>query len=210
MPSEYAKSLGARLRSIRQQQGLSLQGVEEKSAGRWKAVVVGSYERGDRAVTVSRLAELAEFYRVPVAELLPEGSGVRHEPTNKIVLDLERLYDTSAEDLAYVARYARAIQQQRGDYNGRVLSIRADDLRALAIVYDASPSGLVEGESVTLEPVLHRTIGSGRWIAGQPAVWLGHTRKGPARGPLSRVDLLEHGPRVGDRHASLGELLHQG
>jgi transcriptional regulator with XRE-family HTH domain len=144
MPSEYAKSLGARLRSIRQQQGLSLQGVEEKSAGRWKAVVVGSYERGDRAVTVSRLAELAEFYRVPVAELLPVGSGVRHEPTNKIVLDLERLYDTSAEDLAYVARYAKAIQQQRGDYNGRVLSIRADDLRALAIVYDASPSGLVE------------------------------------------------------------------
>ena len=44
----------------------------------------------------------------------------------------------------YVARYARAIQQQRGDYNGRVLSIRADDLRALAIVYDASPSGLIE------------------------------------------------------------------
>jgi transcriptional regulator with XRE-family HTH domain len=144
MPSEYAKSLGARLRSIRQQQGLSLQGVEEKSNGRWKAVVVGSYERGDRAVTVSRLAELAEFYRVPVSELLPDGSGIRQEPTNKIVLDLERLYDVASEDLAYVARYARAIQQQRGDYNGRVLSIRADDLRALAIVYDSSPSGLIE------------------------------------------------------------------
>ncbi|MEV4524430.1 transcriptional regulator, partial [Micromonospora tulbaghiae] len=28
--------MGARLRSIRQQQGLSLQGVEEKSNGRWK------------------------------------------------------------------------------------------------------------------------------------------------------------------------------
>ena len=40
--------------------------------GRWKAVVVGSYERGDRAVTVQRLAELAEFYGVPVYELLPE------------------------------------------------------------------------------------------------------------------------------------------
>jgi hypothetical protein len=93
---------------------------------------------------VSRLAELADFYRVPVSELLPDGSGIRHEPTSKIVLDLEKLYDQAAEDLAYVARYARAIQQQRGDYNGRVLSIRAHDLQALAIVYDSSPSGLIE------------------------------------------------------------------
>src|SRR5881396_2278969 len=89
----YAKALGQRLRAIRMQQGLSLHGVEEKSRGRWKAVVVGSYERGDRAVTVQRLAELAEFYGVPVAELLPEGSGVRHESAGKIVLDLEKLYD---------------------------------------------------------------------------------------------------------------------
>ena len=144
MPSEYAKSLGARLRAIRQQQGLSLQGVEEKSGGRWKAVVVGSYERGDRAVTVSRLAELADFYRVPVAELLPDGGGTRQESAEKIVLDLERLYEHTADELAPVARYARAIQQARGDYNGRVLSIRADDLRALAIVYDDSPDGLVD------------------------------------------------------------------
>ena len=144
MPSDYAKALGARLRSIRQQQGLSLQGVEEKSAGRWKAVVVGSYERGDRAVTVSRLAELAEFYRVPVSELLPDAGTTRLDSASKIVLDLEKLYDHANDDLAYVARYARAIQQARGDYNGRVLSIRADDLRALAIVYDDSPAGLVD------------------------------------------------------------------
>src|SRR5690554_3781073 len=88
MTSDYAKQLGARLRAIRQQQGLSLQGVEEKSEGRWKAVVVGSYERGDRAVTVNRLAELAQFYRVPVSELLPEGAPIQFEYAGKVVLDL--------------------------------------------------------------------------------------------------------------------------
>src|SRR5947207_7749115 len=85
----YAKALGVRLRAIRTQQGLSLHGVEEKSRGRWKAVVVGSYERGDRAVTVQRLAELADFYGVPVQELLPGTTpGGAAEPPPKLVLDL--------------------------------------------------------------------------------------------------------------------------
>src|SRR3954449_11939071 len=89
IPPKYAKALGARLRPIRTQQGLSLHGVEEKSRGRWKAVVVGSYERGDRAVTVQRLAELAEFYGVPIQELLPEGisPGTPVEASAKIIID---------------------------------------------------------------------------------------------------------------------------
>ncbi len=127
---DYAKALGSKLRGIRQQQGLSLHGVEQKSGGRWKAVVVGSYERGDRAVTVQKLAELADFYGVPVVELLPEGrvpSGA--EPATKIVI---------------MARYAATIQSQRGDYNGKVLSIRTEDLRSLAIIYDMTPGELTE------------------------------------------------------------------
>ena len=92
MPSEYAKTLGARLRAIRTQQGLSLHGVEEKSRGRWKAVVVGSYERGDRSVTVQKLAELAEFYGVPVSELLPgDAAPTALAPSPKLVIDLERM-----------------------------------------------------------------------------------------------------------------------
>src|SRR5256885_10778662 len=90
---EYAKALGARLRAIRAQQHLSLHGVERKSGGRWKAVVVGSYDRGDRAVSVQRLAELADFYGVPVGELLPkEQAPAPGSPgLAKIVLNLERL-----------------------------------------------------------------------------------------------------------------------
>ena len=145
MTSDYARALGARLRAIRTQQGLSLHGVEKKSKGRWKAVVVGSYERGDRAVTVQKLAELADFYGVPVAELLPEGrvpSG--SEPAAKIVINLERLQQLPAEKAGPLARYAAAIQSQRGDYNGKVLSIRNEDLRSLAIIYDMTPGDLSE------------------------------------------------------------------
>ena len=143
--SEYAKALGTKLRAIRTQQGLSLHGVEDKSQGRWKAVVVGSYERGDRAVTVQRLSELAEFYGVPVGELLPEGvSAGASEPAARIVIDLEQLQQVPADQAAPLARYAATIQSQRGDYNGRVLSIRHEDLRSLAVIYDASPGTVTE------------------------------------------------------------------
>ena len=143
--SDYAKALGARLRAIRTQQGLSLHGVEEKSRGRWKAVVVGSYERGDRAVTVQRLAELAEFYSVPIHELLPDAIlATATEPAARIVIDLEQLSHVPADQAAPLARYAATIQSQRGDYNGRVLSIRHEDLRSLAVIYDATPGALTE------------------------------------------------------------------
>src|SRR5436190_8151689 len=111
MSSEYAKQLGAKLRAIRTQQGLSLHGVEEKSQGRWKAVVVGSYERGDRAVTVQRLSELADFYGVPVAELLPEGASITPvEPSPRLVIDLEKLTQVPRDQAAPLARYAAHIQ----------------------------------------------------------------------------------------------------
>ena len=49
-----------------------------------------------------------------------------------------------ADQAAPLARYAATIQSQRGDYNGRVLSIRQEDLRSLAVIYDASPGALTE------------------------------------------------------------------
>lgn len=152
MDADYQKRLGARLRAIRQQQGLTLQQVEELSGGRWKAVVVGSYERGDRAVSVAKLAELSDFYNVPVSELLPKedaegraGSGASgHLAASKIMLDLRKLArDDLAPDLAPLSRFAHSIQLQRGDFNGSVLTIRGEDLRALSVIYGADPEDLV-------------------------------------------------------------------
>lgn len=146
MATEYQTRLGARLRAIRQQQGMTLQQVEEVSEGRWKAVVVGSYERGDRAVSVAKLAELGEFYGVPVTELLPKedtpsrGGGM----PSKVRLNLKRLGEGGLEpDLQPVARFAHTIQLQRGDFNGSVLTIRGEDLRALSVIFGTEPEELL-------------------------------------------------------------------
>ena len=139
----YATELGERLRNVRQQQQLSLHDVEARSEGELKASVVGAYERGERAVSVARLRTLAEFYRVPVSSLLPSTSGgvtvsVARRTGETLVLDLTALEHPLIESQArqIIERYVGAIQAQRGDYNGRVLTVRASDVRALAAVLD--------------------------------------------------------------------------
>lgn len=138
----YATELGERLRNVRQQQDLSLHDVEDASEGELKASVVGAYERGERAVSVSRLRTLAEFYRVPVSSLLPTTSGRARRsspgPGERLVIDLTKLEfeGVETEEREVIERYVGAIQAQRGDYNGRVLTVRASDVRALAAVLD--------------------------------------------------------------------------
>ena len=143
-PETNAQRIGARLRRIRHQQGLSLADVEEQSDGTWKAVVVGAYERGDRAVSVARLAALAEFYGVPLADILP-GAEVEAEAdgSRRVVLDLTALSTTDTEEVATVARFAQQVQRRRGDHNGRVLSLRADDLELLALAVGTSSEDLL-------------------------------------------------------------------
>ncbi len=148
--NDYQKHLGERLRAIRNQQGITLQDVEDRSEGTWKAVVVGSYERGDRAISVAKLASLAGFYGVPIADLLPErNTGTNRDGSasrQRLVLDLTRLSDLGARDdtMEALARYAMHVQVERGDYNGRMLTLRGDDLRALAVAFGADPDQLIE------------------------------------------------------------------
>lgn len=139
------RALGARLRRIRAQQGLSLAQVEQRSAGRWKAVVVGAYERGDRAVTVERLAALAAFYDVPVSHVLPSPVPVSEfAPATGVPLDLNRLavHDERPDALGSIARFARRMQLQRGDHAGRVITLRDVDVRTIALAAGVEPDEL--------------------------------------------------------------------
>ena len=141
----YADDVGERLRAVRTRLGLSLQDVERASQGVWKAAVIGSYERGDRNISASRLCELADFYGVPASDVLPEDQPASRTTrrADSIVVDLSRLEELRAR-FPGVARFVEAIQVQRGDYNNRTLSVRADDLRALAIIEDVRPEALVD------------------------------------------------------------------
>lgn len=141
--SGYAERLGERLRNVRQQQGMSLHDVEDHSGGTLKASVVGAYERGERAISVTRLRAIAEFYRVPIAQLLPESDARRIAPgeSHGLRIDLTRLSGDRPE-MAMIGRYLSSIQARRGDYNGRVLTVRSNDIAALAAVLDAQPDDL--------------------------------------------------------------------
>lgn len=140
----FSASVGQRLRAIRQAQGLSLAEVETRSDGRWSASAIGAYERGFRTLSLPRLKSLADFYKVPVAVLLGEplpvdSSAERH----KIVLDLEALQ--KIDPAAPIRRFVQSIIEARGDFNGRILSLRHDDLKALCTLVGGDiPTGVAQ------------------------------------------------------------------
>ncbi len=146
---DYSIRLGERIRVIRRQKRLSLQDVEARSEAEFKASVLGAYERGERSVSVPRLHRLAEFYDVPVDQLLPaaEGDAVVEAtgaepsawvPGQKVVIDLVALVDVAGPEVELIRRYLGIIQVKRQDFNGRVLTIRQDDLQALAAILGTS------------------------------------------------------------------------
>jgi len=146
MTPAYARHVGERLRNIRRQQGLSLQAVEEQSEREFKASVLGAYERGERIISVLRLQRLAHLYGVPVDQLLPrmpgEADSSAENPAHagggagQITVDLTRLEHMDAPESEVLRHYIAMIQIQRGDFNGRVITIRSEDVRALARVFE--------------------------------------------------------------------------
>jgi transcriptional regulator with XRE-family HTH domain len=138
--SPYSRKVGERLRVIRRQKRLSLQEVEATSNEEFKASVLGAYERGERAISVPRLERLAKFYNVPVDQLLPreevvapvEGDGA----SKKLAVDLLKLSQLTGATFEMLTRFLKLIQVQRQDFNGKVITVRGDDQRAIAAMLD--------------------------------------------------------------------------
>ena len=166
MSTSYATKVGERLRVVRKQKRMSLQAVESASQHEFKASVLGAYERGERAISVPRLQRLARFYNVPVDQLLPRDLGpegptwatgesaatidLREDVTpnrpaiddSPLAIDLGKLESLGAPERELLARYIGMIQLQRQDFNGEVLTIRTEDLRAIACMFEATSNGM--------------------------------------------------------------------
>ena len=140
----FARLVGERLRQIRQQKKLSLSDVESATNQEFKASVMGAYERGERMISVPRLERLAHFYGVTVDQLLPrdkqrEGDTQTNSaaPT-KLRIDVAKLTLRDAKEFKMLERLLRMIQVQRQDFNGKVITVRAHDTRAIAVILDVA------------------------------------------------------------------------
>jgi len=109
-PTAYSRQVGDRLRVIRKQKRLSLQEVEAQSAQEFKASVLGAYERGERALSVPRLDRLAQFYKVPIEQLLPrevtgmEAAALESPVNKKLAIDVSKLLQLSGSPFEMLAR----------------------------------------------------------------------------------------------------------
>ncbi len=73
----------------------------------------------------------------------------------KMAVDLVKLSQLSGQPFEMLARFLRMIQVQRQDFNGKVLTIRTDDRRAIAAMLDV-PIDEVESRLEALD-LLYRT-----------------------------------------------------
>lgn len=144
-----AQRVGANLRRARRELGWSLADAERNSDGSFTAVVIGSYERGDRNITAVRLLELASLYGMSPTQLVdadaPSDDDGAADGVDAITLNLDSLRSARAADgsLSDLARLAQTIIARRGDFNGTLLSLRRHDLQVLAASRGISTDALV-------------------------------------------------------------------
>src|SRR5256885_12535277 len=137
----YSRKVGARLRSLRKQRGLTLQQVEVLSNKRLKGSLLAAYERGDRNISVTRLHQIATLYSVPVNQLLPEEIEGVGEPAlpPKLAIDLSQLQGLPERQGSILARHVARLQQQRQGFNTQGLTFRSGGPEQPAAAYHTPP-----------------------------------------------------------------------
>jgi transcriptional regulator with XRE-family HTH domain len=126
------------------EQGLSLYDVEARTRGRFKPSALGGYERGERAISLSRFCDLAAIYGTPPDRLLADAMrSIDPDGRQEVVIDLNRLSQLSAEEVGAVAEFIHKIKTDRHDYLSDVITLRAGDVEALALAHQVDTKVLL-------------------------------------------------------------------
>lgn len=143
MYEAFNHMLGRRLRAVRQGRRLTLQQVEDLSGGTWSMARIGSYERGERAMSAPDLLDLADLYRVPASTLLPGQPMSQTYAEPSIDIDVAALAQLPDHTAGPLAAYARTIQQQREGPNRHRLRLGPGGVRLVASIYHTTVEELV-------------------------------------------------------------------
>lgn len=125
------ETLQNRLRLIRESKKYTLSQVAKLSKGQLSAIALGSYERGDRAVSANKLILIAELYSIPVSELFAPNTNYMSE--TRVSIDIRKILTTTNSAAQKVTEVIRNIARMRGDWNGEVISLRAVDLNSFLL-----------------------------------------------------------------------------
>lgn len=120
------ETLQTRIRHIRESRHLTLTQAAKLSKGQVSAIALGSYERGDRSVSAQKLITIANLYEVPISELFEAPRSFMQE--ERISIDLRKILMTSNPVAQKITEVLRNIARMRGDWNGEVISLRAQDI----------------------------------------------------------------------------------
>ena len=132
-------TVALRIRALRKARGWTLHDVESRSSGSIKAVVLGSYERGSRALSLARSIEIANLFGIPLANLLGDFSRTDALNPDTLTIDQRRLAELMKFDpdikLRTLQSFISAIAARRSDWNGEVLTLRASDFDTLTLLF---------------------------------------------------------------------------
>jgi transcriptional regulator with XRE-family HTH domain len=132
------ETLQTRIRLIRESRHLTLSQAAKLSKGQITAIALGSYERGDRSVSARKLIMIANLYEVPISELFEAPRNFM--PEDRISIDLRKILTTSNPVAQKITEVLRNIARLRGDWNGEVMSLRAQDINSFQVFTGLSPA----------------------------------------------------------------------
>jgi transcriptional regulator with XRE-family HTH domain len=125
------ETLHTRMRLIRESRHLTLIQAAKLSKGQISAIALGSYERGDRSVSAHKLIMIANLYQVPISELFQAPQTFMS--SERISIDVRKILMTSNPSAKKITEVIRNIARMRGDWNGEVISLRAQDINNLEV-----------------------------------------------------------------------------